>query len=81
MVVALLTLQLFAVEETVEATHKWDQRLGGPVCTGFLLQQMYSARAQKKDEYQALQLYKILKVEAVIGGLYGQGAAKRRRTD
>ena len=81
MVVALLTLQWFAVEETVEATHKWEQRLGGSVCTSFLLQQMYSARAQKKDEYQALQLFKILKVEAVIGGLYGQGASKRRRRD
>ena len=80
MVVALLTIQWFSTEETVKATKEWDARLGGAVCTSFLLRQMYSARADNKDAYQALHLYKILKVEAVIGGLYGQGAEKRRRT-
>jgi hypothetical protein len=86
-VLALLTLRYFATQDTISATKKWERRLGGDVCTSFLLRQMYACRTEKKDQYQKLDLYKIIAIRAVIGGLYighdddtVPATTKRRRT-
>ena len=86
-VLALLTLRYFATQDTISATKKWERRLGGEFCTSFLLRQMYACRTEKKDQYQKLDLYKIIAIRAVIGGLYVghdddtvPATTKRRRT-
>jgi hypothetical protein len=74
MAVVLLTLSHLENMTTASAIAKYREGLGGDACVDFLTtkQSAYAKepKSAKGQFYKALELFEILKVESVFGGLY-----------
>ena len=81
MALVLLTLEHMENLSTMHAITKYRVGLGGGPCVNFLKDKKQEGSTQparaKGQMYQALDLYEIMNVESVFGGLYSEGAPSR----
>ena len=80
--IVLITMRYFRTMKTVHAVDQFEDELGGTPCTNFLLSKTHMGRHKRSGDstedgdYTWVDLYKIVDVQAVIGGRHVPEAAR-----